>query len=401
MKLKFKKKNIYIILGMIINICLGSIYSWSIFRKPLEEQLNISSIDSGFPFMVFLIAYSFTMSVAGNFIEKFSPRRMTLFGGIMVSLAWFLSSMTTDINMLTLTYGVLGGIGVGIAYGVPMAVSAKWFPDKKGFAVGLTLLGFGLSPFLTAPISRYLIQSYGVFSAFRILGVVFFFVIVFLAFPLRFPNKDDNIKQKKIKNQKKSFDLSLAELLKSQKFYVLWVSFVIGTFTGLMAIGISSPVAQEIIGFSSTLSASSVALFAIFNGIGRPVFGLITDKFRFKKAAIFSFVLIVIASVIMLNAGEGKAIYYIISFSLFWFIFGGWLAIAPTAVSSIFGEKNYARNYGFLFTAYGIGAILSSLTAGMVKDSFGSYIYVFYPSLISAVLGILILTIPIKKRKAR
>ena len=164
-----------------------------------------------------------------------------------------------------------------------------------------------------------------------------------------------------------------------------------------MAIGISSPVAQEIIGLNPTMSAFSVALFAIFNGLGRPVFGIVTDKIKFKQTAIISFSLIIVASLIMLNSSEGNVIFYIISFSMFWFILGGWLAIAPTAVSNIFGVKNYARNYGFLFTAYGVGAVISSFTSGIIKDFFGSYVYVFYPTMASAIIGILIVIFVFKE----
>jgi len=396
MILKFKQRTIFIFLGVIIYMCLGSIYSWSIFKKPLEQLLNISSTESSLPYMTFLIFYALTMPFAGNFIEKYGPRNITLFGGTIVSLAWFLSSLANSIEMLTITYGIIGGIGVGIVYGAPMAVSAKWFPNKKGMAVGLTLSGFGLSPFVTAPISRLLIEHFGVFSSFRILSAAFLIIILIFALPLRFPNKEE-IEENISKNKSNSSDLPLMKVLKNRKFYILWICFAIGTFTGLMAIGISSPVAQEIIGLNPTMSAFSVALFAVFNGLGRPVFGVMTDKIKFKQTAIISFSLIILASTIMLNSGEGNVIFYIISFSMFWFILGGWLAIAPTAVSNIFGVKNYARNYGFLFTAYGAGAVISSVTSGIIKDSFGSYIYVFYPAIASAVIGILIVVLVLKE----
>lgn len=397
MILKIKEKKIFILLGIIIYMCLGSVYSWSIFRKPLEDLLNISSTESSLPYMTFLIFYALSMPVAGNFIERYGPRNITLFGGIIVSLGWFLSSLANSVEMLTITYGVIGGIGVGIVYGAPMAVSARWFPNRKGFAVGLTLSGFGLSPFVTAPISRFLIEHFGVFSSFKILSVAFLIIILIFALPLRFPREEEKIDKDISKIKENYLDLSLVEVLRNKNFYILWICFAIGTFTGLMAIGISSPVAQEIVGLSPTMSAFSVALFAIFNGLGRPIFGMITDKIKFKKTAIISFILIILASAMMLNSGAGNIIFYILSFSMFWFILGGWLAIAPTAVANIFGTKNYARNYGFLFTAYGVGAFISSITSGIIKDLFGSYIYVFYPTIVSAIIGILIVIFFTKK----
>jgi len=390
MILKIKEKKLFILLGIIIYMCLGSVYSWSIFKKPLEELLNISSTESSLPYMTFLIFYALSMPVAGNFIERYGPRNITLFGGLVVSLGWFLSSLANSIEMLTITYGVIGGIGVGVVYGAPMAVSARWFPNKKGLAVGLTLSGFGLSPFVTAPISRFLIEHFGVFSSFRILSIAFLIIILIFALPLKFPDKEEIAEENIFETKETSLDLPLRKVLKDRNFYILWICFTIGTFTGLMAIGISSPVAQEIVGLNPTMSAFSVALFAVFNGLGRPTFGMITDKIKFKQTAIISFILIILASTIMLNSGTGDIIFYILSFSIFWFILGGWLAIAPTAVANSFGTKNYARNYGFLFTAYGVGAVISSIVSGVIKDAFGSYIYVFYPSIVSAIIGILI-----------
>lgn len=390
MEIKSTKRYLFIIYGIIINMCMGSIYSWSVFRKPLEGLLDINSSQSGLPFMVFLISYAVTMPFAGAYIEKYGPRVMTFFGGVFVTLAWVLSSLTHEISFLAVTYGILGGIGVGIVYGAPMAVAAKWFPEKKGFAVGLTLSGFGLSPFITAPISRHLIEQFGVFLSFRILGIAFFIIISLLALPLKFPlipghskNKDKDIKHK-------IFDTSFKLMLKSSRFYLLWFTFFIGTFIGLMAISISSPVAEEIIGLTAQLSSFTVALFAIFNGVGRPLFGFITDKIHFKKAATLSLTLVIIASVMMLTATEGAYIVYILAFSIFWLNLGGWLAIAPTTVSNIFGATHYARNYGFLFTAYGFGAVAATLISGSLKDTFGSYQYSFYPAIAAAVFGIII-----------
>jgi MFS family permease len=307
--------------------------------------------------------------------------------------------MTSSIEALVFTYGVLGGLGVGIVYGAPMAIAAKWFPEKKGFFVGLTLAGFGLSPFITAPVSELLIEQYDLFYTFKILGFVFLGILLLLTIPLRFPNKGEVKANAASEKEGSSSDLNLSRILRSGRFYILWISFIIGAFSGLMAIGISSPVAQEIIGLDATVGSLAVALFAIFNGLGRPVFGLITDKLQFKKTALISFSLIMAASGLMLFSGEGTVIIYLVSFSLFWFLFGGWLAIAPTAVSHMFGAKNYARNYGILFTAYGVGAFLGNLVAGAIKDTFGSYQFVFYSTLIAGFAGILLVTFSEKSKK--
>lgn len=394
---KINEKIKYIPFGIIIFMCLGSIYSWSIFKKPLEELLNLNATESGLPYMFFLVCYALTMPMAGVFIDKYGPKVITLVGGVIVSLAWIFSSFATSIEVLTVTYGIIGGIGVGIVYGAPMAVAAKWFPERKGLAVGLTLSGFGLSPFVTAPLSRYLISQHGVFLTFRVLGIAFLVIITILSMQLKFPKKEIQIKDE---NKKIAMDeLSLKEVLKNKNFYFLWFCFVIGTFTGLMAIGITSPVAQEIIKIDAGLAAGLIQLFAVFNGIGRPIFGIATDKLGARKASIISFTLIIFASILMISSKEGNIIKYVIAFSIFWFILGGWLSIAPTAVSNIFGAKNYARNYGVLFTAYGLGALLGTLSSGEIRDYFGTYTYAFYPTIGMATLGIVISGFLLKDKK--
>lgn len=386
-----KQRLQYIIYGILIFMCCGAIYSWSVFRKPLEELFSITSTESGLPFMVFLAVYAVTMPLAGKYIEKLGPRTMIFLGGMFVSCGWLAASFAHNISMITLTYGVIGGFGVGIAYGAPLTVSGRWFPDKKGFAMGLTLLGFGFSPFVTAPLARYLIASYGPMAAFRILGVAFFAVISLLSIPMRFPRKSEitDVQSDALLLDMPA-DKTPRQMFKTRQFVGLWLCYVIGAFTGLTAIGITSPVAQEIVKLDAQTAAFMVSLFAIFNGIGRPIFGTLTDKLGAANAALISFVAIIGASLVMLTAGEGHVVLYTLSFAAFWMMLGGWLSIAPAATASLFGKKYYAQNYGFVFTAYGCAAILGVLLSGKIKTHFGSYINTFYITIAMAVLGIVV-----------
>lgn len=397
---KGNKRWLYIPLGLIIFMCMGTVYAWSVFRKPIEEIFNIGATESGLPYMFFLVAYALGMPIAGGLIDKYGPRVMTIVGGLIVSIGWIASGFASNITMLIITYGIIAGGGVGIAYGAPMAVAAKWFPDKKGLAVGLTLGGFGLSPFVTAPVANWLVNSYGPFQTFRILGIAFAIIITVLAIPLKFPERelegdDDNQKDSTLGVR----DLTAKEMIKTSTFYGLWLCFVIGTLVGLMAIGISSPVAEEVVKLDASTAAFMVSFFAIFNGIGRPIFGSITDSLNPKKAAIISYTLIIVASILMLNTGEGNVFLYGLAFAIFWLNLGGWLAIAPAAIGIFFGAKNYSKNYGFLFTAYGVGAVLGNLLAGKLRDILGSYLYTFYPTIGLAVLGIIIAVLMLKEPK--
>lgn len=385
------KRVSYIVLGILILMCLGTIYSWSVFKGPISISLSsngetISSLQSNLPFMVFLLAYAFSMPFAGMYIEKLGPRLITIIGGIIFSSGWIISSFLSNIFLITLAYGLLGGMGVGIIYGAPVAVSAKWFPKKKGLAVGLTLLGFGLSPFVTARLAKYLLNIYNnnVFMTFRVLGIAFLIIILILGSFLKFPEKTENSKEEEDK-----LSLNVKEMMKTGQFKGLWFCFLLGTLIGLMIIGISSPAGMELVNLDSNKAAFMVSFFAIFNGIGRPLFGLLTDKFTAKKSALISYLMIIIASLMIIFKGH-NFIVFSLAFSIFWLNLGGWLAIVPAATNNLFGHKHYSKNYGIVFTAYGIGALLGGFISGEIRDIFGSYIYIFYPVIVFAVIGIIV-----------
>jgi MFS family permease len=153
-----KGRWIFVAIGLIINLCLGSVYSWSVFRKPLEQIFNVGATESGLPFMFFLAFFAILMPFAGGLLDKYGPRIITILGGALVGIGWISTSFASGITMLTISYGLIAGGGVGVVYGAPIALSTRWFPDKKGLAVGLTIMGFGLSPFITAPLARMLLE---------------------------------------------------------------------------------------------------------------------------------------------------------------------------------------------------------------------------------------------------
>ncbi len=386
-----KGRWLFVLLGLLLLLCLGTVYSWSIFRKPLEELFGINATQSGLPFTFFLVLYAGLMPIAGFYIEKLGPSKMAALGGIVMGTGYILSSFSNNLLTLVVSYGIIGGGGVGIAYGVPLAVAAKWFPDKKGLAVGLTVIGFGLSPLVTAPLSKIMITSFGVLPTFRILGIMFTVIIVAISVTLRLPEPDwASSVQNSSTNFHHTKERSQKPIYKSPTFYTLWFCYALGTFAGLGAIGISSPVAQEIIQLDPNVAAFAVSLFAILNGLGRPLFGWLTDRLKPKGAAIIAYTLILIASILMLNAGVGQTWSYLVAFGLFWMSLGGWLAIAPTATMSLFNPNDYAKNYGLIFTAYGVGALFGNIVVGQIRDFFGSYTFVFIPTAILAVIGIFI-----------
>jgi MFS transporter, OFA family, oxalate/formate antiporter len=383
---------LFLPLGISAMLCLGTVYSWSIFRKPLTEAfkkqgMTIGATDTLLPFATLLVVFAILMPIAGRYINRYNLSRITAAGGAIVGLGYFFSSFAKSIPELIVTYGLIAGAGVGLVYGVPIAVTAKWFPDRQGLAVGLTVVGFGLSPLITAPMAEFLIKSYGIDNAFRIFGIAFALILFAISTQLKFPPADWHLS-----TQSAIPTTNSDNLLSSPSFFALWSCYAIGTLAGLMAIGIASNVGKEIVGLDANMATASVSIFAIFNGVGRPLFGWLTDRIKPKKAAILSYVMILIASIIMLNTGKGQIINYFFAFALLWLSLGGWLAIAPTATLSMFDRANYSKNYGMVFTAYGAGALAGTLIAGSAKDIFGSYTNAFIPTAILSILGILIAT---------
>ena len=184
-----------------------------------------------------------------------------------------------------------------------------------------------------------------------------------------------------------------------KKGYGLWICFVIGTFTGLLAIKISSQFGKDVIKLSTGFATASVSLFAIFNGVGRPLFGTLTDKLGAVKTIVISFTLVILSSIAMYFAKPYDNIMFLVAFSVLWLNLGGWLAIAPTATRNIFGNKNANANYGYIFTAYGVGALLATLLSGKIYDMTGDYKYVFIPTVLFATIGIVVAIKTLKKSK--
>ena len=411
---------IYVITGMLMNFCLGAIYAYGILKVPLAAYFKTLGVEATatqmlYPYIVFLLVFALSMPLAGPYIEKLGPKKISIIGGILTALGWFLASMVTTPTSLSIFYGVIGGLGVGIAYGAPIAVSARWFPDKRGLAVGLTVLGFGFSAALIGPIADALTKAFaasgGILVTFRIFGVSFLILLTFLALVMKFPPAGWIPKGWKPPVPKAGAapvkDLMRSEMVKTPTFYGLWFCYTIGTLAGLMAIGISKSVGMEV-GASAGMDAvaagalmtSLVIPFAACNGFGRPIFGSLTDKLNPKNAALVSYVLIVLAS-LLLYFNPTSVLIYTISFGILWGCLGGWLAIAPTACASYFGTKDYAKNYGLLFTAYGAGAVIGNLLAGQMKDIFGAYLRVFPIIAGLAILGMIVAALTLKPAAAK
>lgn len=389
----------FIPLGLIVLLCLGTVYSWSIFSTPFETALQAKPGTILLPFMVLGIMFTLAMPISGLYIYRLSPRIMTATGGIIVGIGYLLSSIAPNLLFLIISYGVITGIGVGIVYGVPLAVAARWFPERKGFAVGMTVVGFGLSPLVTAPLAINLIKAFGIRNSFVILGIAFICIILAIAQVLKMPPKrwlpdgynpeatiQNNIQDNSPDKTNNSPDLPM---IQTQSFYGLWICYSVGTFVGLTAIATTAQVGKEIVGLQPEQLGFAVPLFATFNGIGRPLFGWLNDRLKPKLTIIAINILILAASMIMWNTSQGQLINFLAAYSIFWFCLGGWLAVAPAATLSFFGLNNYPSNYGLMFTSFGSGGLSGIFTIALIKGITGSYNSFFYITAIIACIAII------------
>jgi MFS transporter, OFA family, oxalate/formate antiporter len=393
---------LFVVFGLIAQLCLGAVYAWGTFKKPIMAHFDLNATEGALPFIVFLAAFALVMPFGGRWIQKYGPRTMGIIGGILVGVGWLTAGFASNLAVLCVTYGLIAGAGVGLVYGGPIQTSTRWFPDKKGLAVGLTVGGFGLSAAIIAPIGNALINSHDVTFMFKIFGIVFLFLTILLSLTLKFPQagwKPAGWAGPKA-GAAPVHNFTPSQMFKTPSFWALFLCFVFGATAGLMAIGIASPVGQDIIKISAGLAATLTSVFAVFNFLGRPAFGWLTDRITPSKAAAVSFVLIALGSAGMyFLAGEGSNAVYIISFVLLWTALGGWLAIAPTATATFFGPMNNSSNYGIVFIAYGLGAIIGNLISGRAKDLFGSYDVAFIVTLVLAVVGLVMALVMLKPPK--
>jgi OFA family oxalate/formate antiporter-like MFS transporter len=404
-----KGRWLLVVVGLVINLCLGTVYAWSVFVSPLTEYFStnlgqtVTANDVLLPYSVILAVFAVTMALTGIYVETHGPKKTTIAGCVLTGLAWLLASTASSITMLSVMYGVIGGIGIGIAYGATVAVAARYFPDRRGLAVGMTVFGVGFSAFITANLAGYLIAAYGVMSTFRIFGIGIIIITVPLAFPLSFPPEGWRpagwIPPVPKDGEHVTCECNRSEMVRTPAFYGLWTCYFIGCIAGLMAVSIAKPVGTELVYIGTGLATALVGFFAIFNGGGRPLFGSLTDRLNPKNTAMITFVLIALSSLAMWQVPLLPV--YVIAFAMLWGCLGGWLAIAPTATASYFGTADYPRCYGVVFLAYGAGAIAGPQLAGFIRTATGTYAGIFPCVSALAVIGFVIAGILMKPPKPK
>ncbi|MDR4516453.1 MAG: OFA family MFS transporter [Nitrosomonas sp.] len=376
--------------ALIIQVCLGAIYSWSVFVNPLKEVFSYSTTQTQIIFSLALATFALVMIFAGRLQDRKGPRIVATFGGIVLGAGYLLASFTGgSFPLIALTVGVIGGAGIGLAYVCPIAACVKWFPDKRGMVTGMAVAGFGAGAWLFAKIASGFINDSGVLTAFMCLGVIFMVSVVLGAQLLRNPpagwkpagwNPPESRS-----NVSFAEDFAWRDMVKTTQFWMLWIMFMSGAAAGLLVIGILKPYGIHS-GLSAAAAANAVGILALFNGAGRIVWGALSDKIGRKNAMTLMFLLQGVMMLVLIKMGSTELT---LSIAAAWigFNFGGNLALFPTTTADFFGTRNVGINYGLMFTAYGVAGIAGPILAGSVFDMTGSYLWAFIPSGVACLIA--------------
>jgi len=379
--MKEQKHTLMVLSSILMMLLMGTVYTYSVFRYHIEIEYQIGTFLSGIPYMTSLFFYAFSMMLTGRLLRPSRLRRFVFFGTLLIAFGWLISSFANQFFLLVFSYGFLIGTGVGMVYGVPIYMVQKLYPKKSGLMTGLILLGFGMSPLMTAPLATILIENTSLQTTFLIFAVLFLLIQLPLSYLF-------------ILKEYTEFKTTAPDLIQNEKlkpFKRIYGLFVIATTVGLMMIGLSYQIGKVRYGFDARDVTLSLSFFALLNGVARPIFGKLMDKKGFRFSVLLSLSLIALASIIgLVNQGQ-NIILYVISFGLFWFNLGAWLAIVPATIKEFYGIKQYSKKYGVMFTAYGIGSIIGTIISGTIMDLLSGTGYLYLLILIFIGISLFIL----------
>ena len=393
-----------------VHICIGSVYAWSVYVKPIQTQMNWTLTDVTIAFSVAIFFLGLSAALMGKFVEKNGPKVSAIIAASLFGLGTMGSGLAILMEskmLLYFFYGVLGGCGLGIGYISPVSTLVKWFPDKRGMATGLAIMGFGFASAVWGPTIKILIEAVGIAGTFFILGALYFVVMFASALYLEKPEEGylpEGFKQKveegKKKIKKDLANLGLNEAIKTPRFYGLWLMLFINVTCGIAIIGVASPLLQEVLGVSAIVAAAAVGLMGIFNGAGRIIWASLSDYLTrpvvyvifFATQAVAFYMLPSITEIIVFQV----VLYFIMT------CYGGGFASIPAYIGDIFGTKELGAIHGYILTAWAAAGLVGPLIISMVKDSTGSYaetLYVFSGFFVVAFILSILMIINIKQVK--
>lgn len=390
-----KKRWIILAASCLINLCIGSLYAWSVFATPMAAYLSsVTGSEIASLAIIFTIANAvgpITM-ISGGFInDKIGPKWVIFIGGIFFGLGMIASGFAKSVGMLLLTYGLSVGLGVGMVYGCTVSNSVKFFPDKRGLVGGIATASYGISSVIIPIVANALIDNFDVTMAFKILGAAMLVIICVSAFfitacPKGFKPEGWNPPEPKA-GAKAPVDKDWKAMLKDPVFYVMILMLCCGAFSGLMVTSQASPVAQNMIGMTAAEAAVAVSVLAMFNTLGRILAGFISDKIGSVNTILGVFLVSVLGLGLLFISGEGSVATFYIGVCIVGLCFGSIMGIYPGFTASQFGGRNNSVNYGIMFIGFAAAGYFGPTIMSKIYASAGAYQTAFLAAMALAIAG--------------
>lgn len=386
------KRWIVLIASCLINLCIGSIYAWSVFSSPMSEHLN--GADLAIVFTVANAVGPITMISGGSINDKLGPKWVIFVGGLVFGGGMLLSGFANSVATLIVGYGLGCGLGMGLVYGCTINNSVKFFPDKRGLIGGIATASYGISSVLIPPIANALIDNAGVLNAFRYIGITFIIVICVGAFfveqcPPGFV-PDGWTPPAGSAAASGNADKNWKGMLSDPIFYVMIVMLTCGAVFGLMATSQASPIAQRMIGMSAGAAATAVSVLALFNAAGRVVAGYVSDKIGRINTLTIAIVLAMVGLALLYISGEGSVATFYVGISIIGICFGTFMGVFPGFTADQFGSKNNTVNYGIMFIGFAAAGIVGPMVVSSIYAATGAYQNAFLVAGALAVVGLIL-----------
>ena len=371
------------IAGVVMQVALGAVYAWSVFQIPLEEHYGASSSAIKLTFSITILTLGFAAFFGGLWMRSAGPRTVALAAGVLYGGGVLLAGLSSgSLVLLYLTYGLLGGIGIGLGYIVPIATLIKWFPDKRGFITGIAVAGFGGGAFVTAFVARSLVASSGPFSAFAILGVIYLVMVVGAALFMKNPPEGYRPPGWEPEESGGGGDSSdanydLGGALKTWQWFALWALLFLNVTAGIAIITEAAPIAQTVSGVTAVTAASLVSIISVGNALGRFFWAWLSDAIGRKWVFFVMFLLQAVLLVLLPVLGASFVLLSILAFVIV-SCYGGGFGTMPAFSADYFGSANVGKIYGLMLTAWSFGGVLGPLLISYVIDSTDSYSMAFF-----------------------
>ena len=370
-------KNRWLIAGSAvgIHICIGSVYAWSVLSKPLMQEFGVGLKEIQWTFSLAILFLGLSAAFMGSYVEKAGPRKAGLISTFFFCSGLLGSSLAVSLQSLPLLYmfyGVIGGVGLGIGYIAPVSTLVKWFPEKRGFATGIAIMGFGLASLVAGPLIQLLLQQFGLTVTFQILALSYLLVMtpsaLYLAPPSLRTTASENGSRCPITG---AVQVSANNAMKTWQFWTLWWMLFTNITCGIGLLSVASPMAQETAGMSPLAAAAMVGGIGLINGIGRLFWASVSDYLGRANTYIAFFILQSFAFFWLAKTSDSVAfqflVYLIIS------CYGGGFSTVPAFLSDLFGAKELSAVHGKILTAWAAAGVVGPLFVAWVKDSTQSY----------------------------